>query len=659
MSFNDHINGLFDVKIQLPEYLRNRARPYFEAEKEVKRDIQTVEQFERRRESLRAYFLSAIGGLPAEKTPLNMVCTGETARETYGIRNIIFQSQPGVYVTGNLYMPNERPGGKVPAVIFTCGHVETAKAYPYYQKVCIDLVQNGFAVFAVDPISQGERMQYYDKEIGRNLVRWHTEHTYHGLQCELTGSNVIRYFVWDLIRTIDYLCTLPEIDETRIGMTGNSGGGIQTTYMMMVDDRLQAAVPCTYITSREIYMKAGHSQDGEQILYGAISEGLNFDDYLTFFAPKPVMIGAVESDFFVLEGTLEAYERARSVYRLYGCEEHVSLGLVKGTHEYNDDLRETAVNWFIRYLKGEQRTYVTDRSMKVEDKRTLQCTAGGQVLSEFEDARSVHELTVAYMREQRSRKVGVSPAAFKEQVRSWLNMPQHSGPIYPKVFRKDHIDNPGHLKSNIHYEYLFFYSEPDIFVTGIYVSAADQQSDLCTIFMHDEGVNHIFKENDLMNQLLRDGDVFAFDPRGMGTVQCRPVNPRPFYEMFGTEYKLNCDAIMMGMTLAGLRVYDILRACDYVKQHHPGKRIRLAGKGVSALYALLASVLEDAADSLYLENMPASFEDIVAERYFKYDARFHLPDVLKYFDIPELLEHVGDKRITRFQSPDVGNIIWW
>ncbi|CAK4863939.1 unnamed protein product, partial [Aphanomyces euteiches] len=247
--------------------------------------------------------------MPSVKTALKPECTGEIEREEYTIRKVVFQSLPGIYVTANLYVP-KGDGRPYPAVLFTCGHIEAGKAAPIYQKVCIELVRNGMVVLAIDPVSQGERMQGYDPVIGRTHVRWHAEHTYLGLQCELAGRHIIRYFVWDLIRSVDYLCDLEEVDATSIGVTGNSGGGIQSILAMLADERIAAAAPCTYISSREAYMKTGQSQDGEQILDGAISEGMDYDDYITLFAPKPVLIGAVESDFFCLEGTVASFEQA-------------------------------------------------------------------------------------------------------------------------------------------------------------------------------------------------------------------------------------------------------------------------------------------------------------------------------------------------------------
>jgi hypothetical protein len=443
MSFRPNADGFCNVSYQLARYIERKAAEHFDEEDRIKKSISTVEEFEDRRKAIKKFFIEAIGGLDFERTPLNDVCAGIIEKENYWIKNIIFQSLPGIYVTSNLYVPKNIEG-KAPAVLFALGHCENSKAAPTYQKVCIDLVNNGFIVFAVDPISQGERMQCYDKEVGMNLVRWHTEHSYLGFQCELTGSSVIRYLIWDLVRAMDYLCSLPEVDETRIGITGNSGGGIQSTLMMIADERLSAAAPLTYVTSREEYMKTGATLDCEEISYGAISAGPNHDDFISCFAPKPVLIGTVDSDYFPIEGSVKTYERAKRVYSLFGCEDNVKLGVAKGIHGLNDELRQIVVNWFIETLKGEPGNFVTDPNMPIEDKRLLLCTKSGQVLDEFEDARTVYDLNVDYYKKHKYSFTR-NKEEIKDRLKKLLNMPTSREKIYPRVSSVTRVDNSHYI----------------------------------------------------------------------------------------------------------------------------------------------------------------------------------------------------------------------
>ncbi|MGB9683157.1 MAG: alpha/beta hydrolase family protein, partial [bacterium] len=592
---------------------------------------------EKRREKIRDYFITAIGGLDIEKTDLNPMYTGVIEKDSYIIKKVIYQSLPKFYVTANLYMPKDIDK-KLPAILFACGHWEWAKSCPEYQKVCIELVNNGFIVLAVDPVGQGERMQYYDKELKRTIIRWGTiEHSYAGLQCTLAGANIARYFIWDLIRAIDFLEVLPEVDSTRLGLTGNSGGGTQSSYMMLLEPRIKVAVPCTYITSREEYMKTGQAHDSEQNIFKAIVMGLNYDDFISCFAPKPVMIGSVDSDFFCIEGTINSYERAKKMYRLYGKEENIKLYIAKGTHSYNDELRREAVKWFVRYLKGEETSNIAE-SINIERKEVLKCTNYGQVLAEFDSAKDISSLNYEYYKKNCKRISGKEK--IREKLIEILNLPQDDKPLYPRVIEEGSFN---FLNSTLNYKKVFMFPEKDIATAGIYIEGENRKK--CTIILFDEGTNDIQKESDLVRRFLAEGDVFVFDPRGIGAVKCRDINPYGFYEYYGTEYKLNFDLMMLGTSLTALRVFDILRAIEYVKGTNPNINIAIAGKGISTIYALFASVINKEIEEVYLEDLLYSYEDIIFSKYYKYDPRLEIYGIAKYFDIEDLILSIGDKKV--------------
>ena len=88
-----------------------------------------------------------------------------------------------------------------------------------------------------------------------------------------SGSNTARFEIWDGMRAIDYLQSRPEIDPQRIGCTGNSGGGTQTSYLMALDDRIHAAAPSCYITSLPRLLATIGPQDSEQHLFGQLAVG--------------------------------------------------------------------------------------------------------------------------------------------------------------------------------------------------------------------------------------------------------------------------------------------------------------------------------------------------------------------------------------------------
>ena len=176
----------------------------------------------------------------------------------FRIEKIIFESRPRHYVTANLYLPLNRPAGRTAAVLFLSGHHNTAKVVPEYQIVCQTLARAGLIVLSQDPVGQGERLSYFEPATKTNPVGIGTrDHDYAGVPARLLGDTLGRYMLHDAMRGIDYLISRPEVDPAKIGVTGNSGGGTQTSLVMMVDPRVAAAAPATFIMSREAYQRTG------------------------------------------------------------------------------------------------------------------------------------------------------------------------------------------------------------------------------------------------------------------------------------------------------------------------------------------------------------------------------------------------------------------
>ena len=651
ITFGPYTDGYYDTENQLPAYLGKKAEAYFAQEDAEKRSLGDREAFERRRARIRAHFLDALGGLPEEKTPLQPVCVGTVEREGYRIEKIVFQSQPRFYVTSNLYVPTGLTQ-KAPAVLFVCGHAEAAKGCDLYQKVCLDLVRNGFVVLAIDPLGQGERLQYWNPDRGESTVSWGTkEHSYEGFQCTLIGSNVARYFVWDGIRGMDYLMSREEVDTSRIGVTGNSGGGTQTAYLMMADPRIAAAMPCGYITSREAYRKTGQAHDAEQNIFGAIREGLNYDDFITCFAPKPVQIGAAAYDFFCIEGTLQTYERAEAVYRLFDAEDKVGMVTAEATHGFSDALRAGAVNWFRRHLLGKPPDSRTGE-IAIEEEETLRCTPSGQVIADYPDAATVFDLNRHQFEARGMERPCIRDAdALTEYVvrmraclKEVLDIPEARPVIYPRVISEERVEG-------MRAEKIFFFSEPDVVLTAImFADPGLFGKTPATLLLLEEGTEDIPKEEALIKRLVSGGRrVLVLDVRGIGGVKMRQVNSHDLTETHGSEFKLNFDAMMMGKSLMGLRVFDVLRGYDYLtsRKDVDRSRIGLVGKGTAALYGFFAATLDPGFRTMTCEDMLYAYESVVRTRLYheRYNQRMLVHGLLRHFDLVDLLPCLSDQEI--------------
>jgi hypothetical protein len=190
--------------------------------------ISTKAQAEARQAEVRKRLLALLGGLP-ERSPLNARTLGVTQDDGFRIEKVLFESQSGFPVTALLYLPDHQPAGvKLPALLIAPGHGPQGKATDYL--TAATFARNRFIVLSYDPIGQGERLQYPNPaKPGTSLALRPTgEHGEAGLQPTLIGDALARYFAWDAVRAVDYLVARPEVDASRIGAFGCSGGGAMT-----------------------------------------------------------------------------------------------------------------------------------------------------------------------------------------------------------------------------------------------------------------------------------------------------------------------------------------------------------------------------------------------------------------------------------------------
>ena len=647
-TFGPNVNGYYDVSYQMVDNLRRRAEAHFRRQEAEKAELTSIVAFEEHRKRVRDHFMRAIGGLPEERTPLNVECTGALDRGTFTIEKLIYESQPGFYVTAALYVPKGIASSQ-PAVVFVHGHSDLGKSYPTYQAVCVDLAANGFIVLAVDPPGQGERFQYFDPENGERIIGGcTTEHTYAGLQFTLGGASIGRHFIWDVVRGIDYLETRPEVDPTRIGLTGNSGGGTQACLLMMSEPRFAASVPCTFMMTLESYMKTGQAQDSEQIVPRCFANGPDHDDYITAMAPKPVLVGAAAYDYFPIEGAMEAVDRAKRIYALYGAEDNVDIAVAPTRHSYSPYLREACVNWYKQHFRGESPDFTTGEPETLPDE-ALWATPNGQVLDLYPNSKTVFDLN-----RERLEISHVSQSAInhdtdqiRETIRKVLGIPaQRNQTIHPRIVAENVVDG-------YRTEEIFFFSESNIVVTGTFIHPLEGTTvERTDLILFENGTNDNPDKREWLESRLAAGrQLFVFDPRGIGGVQARPFsrgsNPH------GGEYKLGSDAMMLGISTMGLRVFDVLCGYNYLRTRSDVDQIGLYGIGSGAFYAYFAGALEDGFVSLEFEDLLYSYRNVTDTRYYdqeRYNLKVMAWNLLQNFDLVDLTPCFGE-RPSRWISP--------
>jgi hypothetical protein len=309
--------------------------------------INTLAGWQERQKYIRETLTDIVGPFP-EKTPLNAKILKTVDKGSYKVEHIIYESQPGFYVTSSLYIPgNLKRRTKAPAVIYCSGHSAEGYRSAVYQNVILNLVTKGFVVFAFDPVGQGERLEYFNPETGQSDVGGPTkEHSYPGAQAFITGASQARYMIWDGIRAVDYLITRREVDPARIGITGRSGGGTQSAYIAAFDERIHAAAPENYITNYRRLLQTIGPQDAEQVMFHFLYRGLDHPDLLLVRAPKPAMLITTTRDMFSIQGVMETEAEVAGIYKAYNSADNFSRVEDDDVHASTKKNREAMYAFF-------------------------------------------------------------------------------------------------------------------------------------------------------------------------------------------------------------------------------------------------------------------------------------------------------------------------
>ncbi|MEM9671704.1 MAG: alpha/beta hydrolase family protein [Bacteroidota bacterium] len=379
--YQDDANALYKQMV-------DEAEEQWQAREHNVAALRTASDWQQYQDSFKKKLTQLIGPFP-KKTPLNPTITGTIEREDFTVEKVVYQSQPEFYVTAALFIPKNLKG-KAPAILYCSGHTAEGFRSPTYQNKIINLVKKGFVVLAFDPLGQGERMQYPDESGSKSQIGGPThEHSYVGAQAFIAGSSLAKFMIWDGIRSVDYLLSRPEVDPERIGITGRSGGGTQSTYIAAFDDRIYAAAPEAYITRLDILLKTRGPQDAEQnILYFA-DQQLDLADFLIARAPKPTLIISTTRDFFSIEGARETYREVQRAYQALGEPDYLGMSEDDSVHASTPKNREAMYAFFQQHLHNPGDS--DDEEVELFSPEELWVTASGQVATSL-NSRNVFDL---------------------------------------------------------------------------------------------------------------------------------------------------------------------------------------------------------------------------------------------------------------------------
>ena len=598
-----------------------------------------VDDIRKHQLQLKRYFTEAIGGFP-ERTPLNPQRTGVVQRNGYQVEKILYESRPQHYVSGTLFLPKasefEAP---YPAVLVVCGHSANGKAYEGYQASCALLALNGVAAFIIDPICQGERKQLLDSDGKPVIESATTGHTQVGIGAMLLGWNTAQFEIWDGIRGIDYLQSRPELDGTKIGCMGNSGGGTQTSYLMALDDRIMCAAPSCYITSFERLLATIGPQDAEQNIYGQLAAGMNHADYVTMRAPRPTLICAATKDFFDIGGTWDAFREAKRVYMRFGFGERVDLAENDDTHGFKKPLREAAARWMLRWLAGRD-VAVTEPEIDLMSDQEMASTPDGQVML-ITGARSAFDLNLeeakrlAKVRKQKWR--GESASQSRQRVRKTLGIPTLSNVETAKI--NGHFDPAAVGKQQT----ISLKTSWNVPLTGTWLKPQDPPSGI-TLFLHASGAQKAIDDAELKELVSAGQIVLAIDVSGIGRTE--PQGRRWYSDSFGVNAGNAVVAYLCGTSMVAIRTQEILATVKFLFEREANTKLPVSIVATDELCvpALHAAVLApEWIGRVKLIRPLVSWTEVIRGKLTSNQVVNAVHGVLREYDLPELIAHLGDR----------------
>lgn len=581
-----------------------------------------------------------------ERTPLNARITGRIERNDYIIEKVLFESRPGFFVTANLYLPKNY-SGKRPAILNPIGHSPNGKARDKVQMRCIGQVKKGFAALAFDCIGQGERrIKEYEYFSGPPS----NAHKILGLQAFLAGTHLLNYMVWDAIRAVDYLVSRSEVDPGRIGCTGSSGGGMMTTYLLPFEPRITAAAPAANPNTWSFRVHADLATDHEQVFFDCFSSGIDpRGDPFISFVPKPLLLNTITDDpLNPARGVWALHTQLFRAYASHQSPEKLHTTMVHAEHAYNRDQREITYAWFLRWLKGETADF-HEGDYPIESEETLWVTPHGNV-SDLETNQHPHQFIIEYLnthhstrqpihsRERMDQSTAQLQAAIQHVLRPHIRMPQIQ-------FIEQTTDTDIHISKYI------LTPETGIVLPAVLMETPhDPQNRQTLLYLHDNGKYAMQHDSEFFRELLRSGmRIVAVDLRGTG--ETAPGMEDKFWDF------------LAGTPLFGQRVSDIGSCIKWLKRPEVNSgKLTIWGKGMSALYAVHAAVLEGGVDKLVLEEPLVSFEEAVRNRLPQYKNELLLPGVLQFYDLADIYHALDSLPVTiinpvmadqKIASPDV------
>jgi dienelactone hydrolase len=625
-------------------------KQYFEDEtarvgNETFAEIKTLEDWTSRRDTYREQLFEMAGLSPRpEKTDLKAVVTGRVEHADFTVENLHYQSMPGLYATGNLYLPKNR-NGRVPAILYVCGHANVKEggisygAKANYQHHGEWFARHGYVCLTIDTIQLGELEGLHHGTYREGMWWWNARgYTPGGVEA------------WNSIRALDYLQSRPEVDGGKLGMTGRSGGGAYTWLTAALDERVTVSVPVAGMTDLQNYVVDGCVTGHCDCMFIVNTYRWDYPKMAALIAPRPLLISNSDKDrIFPLDGVQRVHRAVASIYQLYHASDKLGLLITEGPHKDTQDLQVPAFRWFNRFLKGEE-PLIRTAAEKLLAPKQLKTFA---TLPADQRTTKIHETFVPMAAPAVPRSAGdwqKQRAAWEQALRekSFAGWPAAEEPL--RIVELSKRTHGGVQLTTFEYTsqgatrlplLVFSKGDPRAAKT-LHVHVPDEQtwSALTNAFNSLTGppgtaastrtpAEKLPANLEALHARVQRGEiVLAYvPPRGIG--------PTAFSGNAKDQVQIRRRFMLLGQTLDGMRVWDIRRAIAALRQPElfGQAALHLQGDRTQAVNALYASLFSDGLRSVELVAPPSSH--VAGPDYL---------NVLRFLDIPQAAAMAAERQ---------------
>jgi len=628
----------------LYDYFSGQAYDLLSQRNDYVRKIENKDAWIQQQNKVRRKLMEMVGPFP-EKTPLNPQITRVIDKSWYRVEHVIFESQPGFYVTSSLFLPkNLKKNEKAPVVLYASGHSD-AGYRGGYTRIILNLVKKGFVVFAWDPIGQGERKQYIDHKTGKTIVGNPTrEHLFTALPTFLTGSSLARYVIWDGIRAVDYLLTRSEVDPARIGMTGRSGGGFQSLYIPAFDDRIYATAPENHVTNCTRIMQKIGPRDGEQNLFHMFANQIDHPDLLEVRAPKPTLIIATANDIFNIDGTRETFKEVAQAYKSFGKETDFMMVEDIAGHQSTKSNNETIYAFFQKYLNNPGNPAEEAVEMLTDDE--LNVTETGQVETAM-NSKTVFDFNSEVGHDQAAKLKNKWETGAINPAQVVSSAQKCTGYLKPKT--DDQPVMTGAIKHEGYIIEKYFVKGEGNYPVPYLLALPDNPNNKAILYIHPAGKDAVATKDGELEWFVRKGFTVLV-PDLIGTGETGPgewSGEKDFAHAInkGLDFQLWYASMFVGKSIVGVRAADVVKLTGILKSRGSSRVYAFASQTMTPVLLHAAALASDI-DRVALDEPLMSYFSIVSTRFYSPSfTEILVPGVLKSYDLPYLAATLAPRRL--------------